>query len=106
MAFNKQPNTWMSSWSENGISIYVPIATFPELTAAEADGSTGDIRKIVWAYLQKWYNEYNEREDVDKPTQWVIRKSVSVNATTGVVTTTFTNKFYTSILTQEVVDEP
>jgi len=107
MAFNKQPNTWLTSWSENGSSINVPIATFPELTAAEADGTTGDIRKIVWAIMQKLWAEWNDdREAVDRPTQWTCKKSVTVNANTGVVTTTFTHKFYTAVSTQEVVDEP
>lgn len=105
MAFDKTPDTWINDWSENGTLIDVPIASFPELTAAEADGSTGDIRKIWWAILQKLYNEYNALAAGDRPTKWVSTKTTSVNTTTGVVTHTFTNTIYTSVLTEEVVDE-
>jgi len=105
MAFDKTPTTWLASWAENGTLISVPIATFPELTAAEADGSTGDIRKVAWAFLEKMFNEYNDTDSGDLPEQWTCTKSTSINATTGVVTNIFTNTFSTEILTQEVQDE-
>ena len=105
MAFSAVPNTWIDSWSEDGTTISVPIASFPELTAAEADGTTGDIRKIVWAIMQKLYNEFNGRATADRPTKMNITKSSSINTTTGVVTNTFNVTLYTEIATQEVPAE-
>jgi hypothetical protein len=105
MAFEDAPGSWLDSWSEDGTDITVPIATFPELTADEADASTGDIRKVVWAILKKFYDEWNGRATADRPTKWTSSMIISTNATTGVVTNIFTNTIYTSVLTQEVVDE-
>jgi hypothetical protein len=105
MAFDATPTTWLANWSEDGTDITVPLATFTELSAAEADASTGDIRDIVWALLQHLYDGWNDTASADRPTMWRSSKSVSVNTTTGVVTNIFTNTLYTSILTQEVVDE-
>lgn len=105
MAFDKTPTTWLASWGESVGTISVPIATFPELTAAECDAVTGDIRKIAWAFFEKMYQEYNDTATADRPSQWTCTKSSSVNATTGVVTNIFTNTIYTEILTQEVDDE-
>jgi len=105
MAFDKTPNIWMSGWNENGTAISVPIATFTELTAAEADSDSGDIRKIVWAFLKKWYDEYSTRSSTNQPSKWTCTRSISVNATTGEVANVFTNTLYTEIATQEVADE-
>ena len=107
MAFNKQPDTWMTTWEEDGTTISVAIAEFPELTAAEADSGTGDIRKIVFAILEKWYNEYNTRSSTNQPNKWTCTKSMSANASTGEITHTYTNTIKTTIAAagQEVADE-
>ena len=105
MAFNKRPDVWMPSWSENGTLITVPIATFEELTDAEADGATGDIRKIAWAIIEDWYQTYNALATADRPTKWTMYKSTSTNTTTNVATNTFTISFLTEVTGQEVVDE-
>lgn len=41
MAFNPLPTNLIPSWSENGTNVTFPIASVPELTAAEADAVTG-----------------------------------------------------------------
>ena len=58
MAFDQKPSSWFDNWSENGTAISVPIATFPEMTAEEADATTGDIRKVIYAICEKIYQEY------------------------------------------------
>jgi len=105
MAFDDTPANWIASFGEDGTNIGVPIASFPELTEAEADGTTGDIRKIWFAILEKLWNEWNDRAAGDRPGKWTQTKSMSVNTTTGVVTTTYVSTIYTGVLTQEVVDE-
>jgi hypothetical protein len=105
MAFNKQPDTWITTWTEDGTTISVDIADFPELTAAEADSGTGDIRKIVFAICKKFYDEYSSRSSTNQPSKWTSSLQTSANATTGEVTHVFSNTFKTEILTQEVADE-
>ena len=105
MAFDPTPTTWIADWSEDGTDITVPIASFSELTAAEADAVTGDIRKIVWAIMEHLYNAYNNTASANRPTKWTMSKSSSINASTGVVTNIFTATISTEIGTQEVADE-
>jgi hypothetical protein len=48
MAFDPAPSSLFPSWSEDGTTISVPIASIANLTAAEADGTTGDWRTRSW----------------------------------------------------------
>lgn len=105
MAFSDTPTDWISGLAENGTILSFPLASFPELTADEAHGTTGDIRKIWFAILEKLWNEWNDRAAGDRPGKWTQTKSISINTSTGVVTTTYVSTIYTDILTQEVVDE-
>ena len=105
MAFDPKPSTWLPSWSEDGTDITVPLATFPEMTADEADASTGDIRKVLFAIAEKLYDAWNLTASGDRPTQMNIAKSSSVNVSTGVVTNTYTLQFCCEIVSQEVKDE-
>ena len=109
MAFVKAPNTWIANWAVNSSNIVVPIASFPELAAApstdEADGATGDIRRVVFALMEKLYSAWNALDAADRPTKMTIAKSVSPNVSTGVNTNTYTIRVYTAISAQEVEAE-
>ena len=106
MAFVATPSAWLANWAEDGTDITVPIATFPQLTAAEADAASGDIRDIVFAIVDKLYEEWVGRATADRPTKWTCSKSVSQNTTTGEVTNTYTFVLRTTISAQDVADEP
>lgn len=105
MAFNKVPTTWIPDWSEDGTDISVPIASFPELTAAEADAATGDIRKICFALCKKLSDAWYALAAADRPAKMSINRSISVDSATGIQTQTISFTFKTSVLTQEVADE-
>ena len=105
MSFDKTPTTWLENWSEDGTDITVPIATFPELTAAEADAVTGDIRKIAFAILEKLFSAYNGTVEADRPIKWTMRKTASVDAVRNVIKSQYVVWFETEIGTQEVADE-
>lgn len=106
MAFDKTPTEWLTGWSEDGTDITVPIGTFPELDADEADGTTGDIRRILFALIEKFYQEYNSRDAEDRPTQMRIYKSSSLNPSTGEVANSYSFLFTCALEGQEVKDEP
>ena len=106
MAFDPKPSSWLDNWSEDGTDITLPIASLPELTAAEADADSGDIRKVMFAFCEKIYQEWNERPAIDRPTQMVVTKSATQNVATGTVINTYTFRFETEIVSQEVEDEP
>lgn len=106
MAFDPTPSAWIASWSEDGSNITVPIASFAELTDTEADGTTGDIRKIMFAVVEQFYQAYNAEATADRPTQMRIYKSASINPETSVLTNSYTFQFTCGIGSQEVSDEP
>lgn len=105
MAFSPVPTNWFSGWSEDATNITVPIATFPELTAAEADGATGDIRKILYALCAKCWSIWNALATADRPTKMTLTTSSSVDATTGIITNVYTFTFKNSITAQDVASE-
>ena len=105
MAFNPAPTSWFTGWSEDGIDITLPITSVRELTAAEADAVSGDIRKVCFALVEEMYQQYNALATDDKPGKFTITKIASLNASTGILTNTYTVKVYTEIGSQEVADE-
>lgn len=52
------PTDLFSGWTEDGTDITLPIASLPTLTAALADGATGDARAVAYALVDRmlaWY---------------------------------------------------
>jgi len=105
MALDVTPSAWIADWSENGTDVTFPIASIPYLDAVEADGTTGDIRKVMFALIEKIYSTYIETASADRPTKMTLSKSVSTNTETGVITNNYSIRFYTRISDQEVVSE-
>lgn len=105
MSFVATPNTWFANWAEDATNITVPIASFPEMTAAEADGTAGDIRKIIFAVCQAAYAKFISLPASDRPTKMVIAKNSSLDSATNVLTSTFTFTFKNEILSQDVAPE-
>lgn len=106
MAFDKKPTTWLPNWSEDGTNITVPIATFPELTAGEADATGGDIRKVLFALMEKLHQVWAATPSADRPTRMVITKTAVLAVATGEITNVYQIRFTNELLTQDVKDEP
>jgi hypothetical protein len=106
MAFVKTPTTWLPNWSENGTDITLPIASLPELTAAEADAATGDIRKIFFAIMRKLFSVWTATAIADRPTKMTMQKASSIDPSTNILTETYTIKFICDVSAQDVSDEP
>jgi len=108
MALDKSPAAWLASWSEDGTNITLPIASLPETNATEADGTTGDIRKVMLAVLEELYQHQLSLAAADRPVNMVITRSTSVNDTTGEITRNyvFTFKTESAVGGIEVSDEP
>ena len=106
--FDKKPSTWLPNWTENGTTISVPIATFPEVTAGEADAADGDIRKIMFAILEQQWNIWRALATADKPTMMNMVKTATINPTTGDEEHLFTIRFTNTRVAQgsDVKDEP
>jgi hypothetical protein len=105
MAFDAKPTEVIASWSEDATNVTFPIASVPELTAAEADAVTGDSRKVIFALMERFYAWYNGLATADKPTKMTISRSTGINDSTGIMTKTFALTFTCAILTQDVSAE-
>jgi len=99
------PPAWFANWTSNGTNITLPIASMVELTSPEADVSTGDIRKVMYAVLENMWLKWNALLIADRPTKMVMTKSASVDPASGVITTVYTYTFKNTISAQDVAPE-
>lgn len=75
MAFDPAPSSLFASWSEDGTTISVPIASIDDLTAAEADGTTGDWRDVMGRILDHVFNYREGLATGDKPTKLTVTRN-------------------------------
>jgi len=104
MAFTATPTGYFASWAEDGTTITVPIASIPGLTATTADGTTGNIREILYRILDQAFAKWSTLSDANRATKMVIRKD-SETLTSGNIKHTFTLAFETAASGQAVVAE-
>jgi hypothetical protein len=105
MPVDVTPPAWIPSISEDGTDVTFPIASLPELTAAEADAATGDFRKLMFAIMENNWVKWNALASADRPTKMTLAKSISTDPVTGIATQTFTVVFKTSVTSQDVTAE-
>lgn len=77
MAFDPAPSSLFTSWAEDGTTITVPIASITDLTAAEADGTTGDWPSVIARILEHTYNYEAALADADSPTKITMTRTRS-----------------------------
>jgi hypothetical protein len=75
MAFDPAPSSLFPSWSEDGTTISVPIASIANLTAAEADGTTGDWRAVIGRILDDVFNYYDGLAATDQPAKLTFQRT-------------------------------
>lgn len=106
MAFNPAPNAWISGWSEDGTTISFPIASIPGLTAGEADGATGDIRKVLYAMCEKLYDHWASLPTADRPAKMTINRVSFLNDADDTTNRNYDLRFITATSgTEDVVNE-
>ena len=105
MAFTKAPTGWLGSGytvSGSGTTAAINFGisgntavgeALPQITSAEANASTGDIRMVYYGIVEQLYQAYLGKADADKPNRMSLSKSSSVNSTTGLITTTYSIQF-------------
>ena len=108
MALTIAPEDWVADWAEADGDITIPLASLPELSEAEADGESGDIRSVVHAFNEALYTEMNSLPTGDRPTRWLLTKSASTNTVTGITTVQYVHTLYleTEVGGMQVADEP
>ena len=81
MAWSAVPTDYMADWSSDETDITLPIASLPELTAAEADPVSGDIRDIMYAFINQWYAVWNALPTADRSNKLTLNKTMSGTST-------------------------
>ena len=100
MAFNPAPNNWIPNWDETTGTISVPVATFPQLTNAEAHETTGDIRKVLFAINEQLALRWTAIAQADRPAKMTITKTQTLDAVGNIVV----NYSHTFVLTPTTID--
>jgi hypothetical protein len=98
---------WLANWSEDATNITLPLASLPGLSAAEADGTTGDIRKVLFHILETIKGVWNNEAVADLPAKMTFTSGSSINDITGEITRSYTVSVITAAAagSEEVVDE-
>jgi len=116
MAFGKSPQTHITGLDTvQGTDtvagttadkyLLVPLTSIPQLTEAECDVTTGDIRKVVFALQEALYQAYAAMEVADIPTNWKAYRSPGTENNAGYATRSYTNQFEILVSAVEVKDE-
>jgi len=105
MAFDPVIPNWIASYSDDGTDMTIPIASLSELSAAEADDATGDIRDLMFALCEHMFTTYDALDTADKPTKMTISKSISNDVSAGTATESFTLRFVTQASSRDVIAE-
>jgi hypothetical protein len=99
MAFDAKPSTWLGAGyalASHVLSANTNDAssnkTFPQLTDAEANPTTGDVRKLFYAICDQFYGSYNSTASADRPTRMSIVRSTTENAS-GQLVRSYTFQF-------------
>lgn len=106
MAFNPSNSHWIPNFSSDGTNITIPIASIPNLTAAEAHTTTGDIRKLLY-HLEEFLNSQWVAEGAaGQPAQMTLQKGQSLNPSNGQIVATYSRTFVLAAASIDVTAEP
>jgi hypothetical protein len=75
MAFDPAPDSIFPGWFEDGTDITVPIASITGLTSAEADGTTGDWRAVLYRIIEHTFKYVEGLPEADRPTKFIITRN-------------------------------
>jgi hypothetical protein len=81
-----------------------------ELTDAEADENSGDIRKLIFGVIDGLFTKLRAKNTslapADRPVNMTFSRGTNVNEATGILTRQYTFTFQLEAASVEVADEP
>jgi hypothetical protein len=95
--YDKDIREWFSGYSSDGTDITIPIASIPELSAAEANTTTGDMANFLYAFMDQIFAIWATMPTAGRPEKMFISKSLSPNVVTGDETVQFSVRFTTAV---------
>lgn len=106
MAMNLAPSHWLDGYTADSSGITIPLTALPGLSAAEADETTGDIRKVARALLAALHAAYLGEAEADRPQQMELSRYTNIDESTDTTTRSYQARFVVKVGEEEVVDEP
>ena len=111
MAYNKLPSAHIANISATSTALTLPLSSVPELSQAEVNDPSGDIRKVAYAFSQKLHSVYSNMLLDDKPVKWTSSRVTTAPAEDSLTATrsfTFTfqiNNPLNTVGATDVVEE-
>lgn len=112
MAYNAAPSSFFGagynlSTSVMGLTTVTAAGdkALVQLTDVEANATTGDWRKVVFAIMEQLNTNWQTLDAADRPTKLSITKNSRVDANTGIIVNTYTVVTTNVIGAQEVAPE-
>jgi len=110
MAFNPAPTQLLPNATNGTNTLVINTAdhgdpSLPELTDAEAHVTTGDWRKIAYAFAEQLYDHFVSLDAADRPTMLNVIKQPTQIVNSNQQLTTYIIQFTTDT-SAEVADEP
>jgi len=88
MAFNPAPSNWLGAGyvlTSNSVGFNTNDSatnkTLPQLTTAEANATSGNIREVIFAMVEAFYQAYITKDTVDRPTKLTISRNGNTTST-------------------------
>lgn len=107
MAFVKTPSVLFgSNYNYQSDTIELDRTEYANISAGEADASTGDYRRIMYGLLEDCYARFMAQAVANRPARMTFVKNTSVNDTVGNAQVTYTIRFTVDNVIAEVSDEP
>lgn len=102
---NLTPSHWLPGYTATESAVSIPLSALPGLSAAEADASTGDIRKVARALFAALHAAYLGEEEDARPAKMRLDRATVVDESTDTTTRAYTATFQVAVSEEDVVDE-
>lgn len=109
---DKSPAAWLGSGytATPGKIELSTSALLKEITDAEADGKSGDFRKVLSSIIEGLYSKfatkYGALHEPDRPTRIAFNRSINVDQITGNITRNYNIRFELQADAVSVLSEP
>ena len=77
--FVASPTNWIAGYTSDGTNMVIPIASLNYLSAGQCDGSTGDVRQIVFAIQETIYQKWVSIPTTNRSGRVSVGRSSAVN---------------------------
>jgi len=107
MAFDPAPSGWFPGLTNSATELTIPFTALNQLTQAESDPTTGDVREIIYNFCEAFNDNWVATAEADRPEKTTISTSTSVQTVGGseILTKIYTIRVELDVDSVDVSDE-